>query len=72
MNLKWHYKHKIFNVKTAEPSLLGLRKNKNFTKKKVLTHLSVVKIVGQKLVQTSTIMEEEAVEDKADNVSLFQ
>jgi hypothetical protein len=55
VNHKWLIKIKQFNVKTADAILSGLQKNKSSISKKALTHLSDVKIVVQKHVQTSTM-----------------
>ncbi len=54
MNHKWHNKINQFNVKTAVTNSTGLQTSKNFTNKKVLTHLSDAKIVARKLEQTLT------------------
>ncbi len=54
VNHKWHNKINQFNVKTAVTNSTGLQTSKNFTNKKVLTHLSDAKIVARKLEQTLT------------------
>ena len=67
---KWHFKIKKFNAKTVEPSLLGPKKSKNSTKKRVSTHHFAVKIVELKLEQTSTVDKGEAESTVAqDNLS---
>jgi hypothetical protein len=65
---KWHFKIKKFNAKTVAPSLLGPKKSKNSTRKRVSTHHFAVKIAELKLVQT--LMVEEAAEATVDQDNL--
>jgi len=67
VNTKWHFKIKHSNVKTAATSLAGQLTNRSSISKKALTPLSDVRIVEQKLVQTSTM---EADTTVVDNVNL--
>jgi len=66
VNPKWHYKIKQFSAKTVVKNLRGPQKSRNSIKRKASMHLSVVKIVEQKLAQT--LMVEAA--DKADQDNL--
>jgi hypothetical protein len=58
VNPKWQIKIKQSNAKIAVKTLPGPHLSKNFTKKKVLTHQSVVKIAVLKhahLLTTETV-----------------
>lgn len=67
---KWQCKIKKFNAKTVVPNLHGPQKSKNSINKKASMHHFAVKIVEQKLVQTSMVEAEAAGTEVQDN--LFQ
>jgi hypothetical protein len=70
VNSKWHYKIKLFNVRTAATTSSGLLKNRSFIRRRALTHLFAVRIAEQKLVQTST--EDRAAVETGDQDNLSQ
>lgn len=69
MNPKWQIKIKQFNAKTAVTTLHGQQTSRNFTSKKVLMHLFVVKTAVRKHELTSTEIAEAAVIVDRDNLS---